>query len=142
MKNFIGYLIVFISTIGYAIIPPMMKKVSVKLPPFTSIAISMFVLFLGSLILSIMFENGLNLKFGNYKSQILILVLVGLVNTLAFYFAILGYKYMPIWQQSLFLLLTPALSGIFAFWILHEQISPKLFISLIIMGIGLFLAIN
>lgn len=137
MSKFVGILYIFISTVFFALIPVLMKKTSVKLPPFTIMAISMFVLFLSSFILSIIFEKSLLLKFTNYKSEFFILFIVGVINTVAFFLAILGYKYMPIWQQSFFTLLVPLLSGLFAFWILQEAISPKLFVGLMIIGLGL-----
>jgi len=71
------------------------------------------------------------------RGSVLILMLVGAINFGAFWLGILSFKYMPLWQQSLFGLLSPILIGVFAFFILGEQLSSKLFLSLAIMGVGL-----
>lgn len=137
-----GPLIVLLSVFCYALLPPILKKVNQNIPPFTTIAISMFVLFTSSLILSLTFEQGKILKsFAESRNLILALIAVGFINTLGFWLAIQGYKYMPLWQQTLFGLLTPVLAGIFAYFILGEPISMKLFLGLLIMGFGLFIAV-
>ncbi len=142
MNKNLGYFIVFTSTACYALLTPLLKKAGEKLPPFTLIAISMFVLFISSFVISIFLENSLSLKYETVKPYIVPLILVGLINTVGFWLAVVGYKYMPVWEQTLFSLLTPILSGVFAYWILGEQLSPKLFLSLLIMGIGLFVAVR
>ena len=142
MNKFYGSLLILISTTGYALLYALEKKVSSKLPPFTLMAISMFVLFLISLVAAVFFENGLHFRWEEHRSQIGILILVGVINFIAFWLLIEGYKYMPIWQQSMFTLLTPVLAGIFAYFILGEKMSPMLFIGLAIMGIGLFITIR
>lgn len=142
MDKNVGYVIVFISTASYALLTPLLKKASEKIPPFTLIAISMFVLFLCSFLVSIFLENSLKLKIAPIKTYIWTLVVVGVINALAFWLQVLGYKYMPIWQQALFGLLSPLLSGVFAYYILGEQMSAKLFLGLIVMGIGLFVAVR
>lgn len=49
---------------------------------------------------------------------------------------------MPLWQQTLFTLLTPIFASVLAFFILGEQINSKLFIGLAVMAVGLFIAIK
>lgn len=138
-----GYVIVLISTLIYAFMVPLFKKGSQLTQPFTVMAISMFALFSSALMLSLIYEKGSILKTleGN-RSVFLLLIAVGLINTLGFWFAIQGYKYMPLWQQSMFGLFIPVLTGIFAYFILGETINMKLFLGLIIMGVGLFIAIR
>jgi len=137
-----GILIVTLSTIMYAIIGPLIKKTNSTLLPFTVMSFSMFSLFLLSFVFSLIFEKSWAINFSQQKSNINILLLVGFINMIAFWLGILGYKYMPLWQQSLFGLMTPVLVGIFAFFILGEPISYKLFIGLLIMGIGLFVTVK
>ncbi len=138
----IGQGIVLLSTLGYAVLPVLLKRANSKIPPFTIIAISMFVLFSLSLILSIVQEKSLSIKFEVIKENLGVLVLVGVINTIAFWLGIVGYKYMPLWQQSLYGLLSPVFIAVFAFLILGESISPKFFLSLLLMRAGLFLAIK
>ncbi len=138
-----GPLIVLLSVICYALLPAILKKVNQNIPPFTTIAISMFVLFAASFILSLIFEHGKILKVvTDNRNLFFALIAVGLINTLGFRLAIEGYKFMPLWQQTMFNLLTPVLSGIFAYFILGEAISMKLFFGLAIMAFGLFIAVR
>ncbi len=130
------------STIGYALLPPILKKASVKIPPFTVIAISMFVLFMLSLFMSIFYEKSFQIKLAVIKTSLFPLILVGVLNTVAFWLGILGYKYMPLWQQTLFGLLAPICTAVFAYFLLGEPLSSKLFISLLLMGSGLYIAIR
>jgi drug/metabolite transporter (DMT)-like permease len=138
----VGHGIVLLSTIGYAVLAPLLKRVNEKIPPFTIIAISMFVLFVLSLVMSIVQEKSLSIKPDVIKANLFPLLLVGVINTIAFWLGIVGYKYMPLWQQSLFSLLTPIFTAIFAFLILGEPLSPKMFLSLILMGAGLWVAVK
>ena len=141
MKQYIGILIILGSTLCYAVIPALFKKAGLKLQPFTIIAISMFFLFTASVIFSLVFEKSSSFKLANYKNEVLILGLTGLINVLGFWLAINAYKYMPLWQQSMFTLLVPPIAGISAYFILGEALSARLLVGLIIMGIGLFIAL-
>lgn len=142
MQKLPGILIVTLSTFFYALLFPMLKKANEKLPPFTVMAVSMFVLFFISLIFSLIFENSTQIKFTSFKPLIGLLILVGVINVVSFWLEILGYKFMPLWQQTMFTLLTPIFAGIASYFILGEAISPKLFLGLLIMGVGLFVAIR
>ena len=137
-----GVAIMIGSVTLYAAIYPLLKKTNEQLPPFTVMAISMFVLFMISFLGSIIFENGFNIKISLIKSNLTFLVLAGTINFVAFWLAILGFRYFAVWQQNMFLLLSPIISGIFAYMILGEGISIKLFIGLLIMGAGLFIAVR
>lgn len=121
---------------------PLFKKSSEKLPAFTVMAISMFVLFLTSLVLSILFENSLHIKFGSLKIYVLFALLAGAINVVAFWLEIQGFKFMPVWQQTLISLLLPIFAALFSFLILGEPLSIKLFIGLFIIGIGLYISIR
>ncbi len=142
MNQSFGIVLATLSTVFYALLWPLFKKGSEKLPAFTVMAISMFILFLSSLILSIFFENSLHLKLSSLKTYIVFALLAGAVNVLAFWLEIQGFKYMPVWQQTLIGLLLPVFAAIFSFFILGEALSIKLFIGLLIIGIGLFVAIR
>jgi len=142
MNKFTGVGVLLISTLIYALLTPLLKKANLKIPPFTVMAISMFFLFISSLILSLIFEKGLNFKLASYKNEVMLLILVGLLNTLGFWLAILAFKYMPVWQQTMFTLLVPPLAAIFAFFLLREAVNPKLLAGLIIMSIGLYVAVR
>jgi drug/metabolite transporter (DMT)-like permease len=142
VDKFIGILIISISTILYALVLPLLKKTNQQLPPFTTIAISMFTLFLLAALSSIFLENGLHIKTSIIKNNLQILITAGAINFIAFWLAILAFKYMTVWQQDMFSLITPIVAGVFAYFLLGEKMSPNLFIGLIIMGTGLYIALK
>jgi drug/metabolite transporter (DMT)-like permease len=141
MNKILGIGIISSSTILYALLSPLLKKANVSLPPFTIMAISMFSLFIFSLLMSVFFEHSFSLNLQGGKNVIILLLIVGLINGVGFWLGIQGYKYMPLGKQSLFALFSPALVAIFAYFILGEKLDPKIFISLIIMGIGLCISL-
>ncbi len=141
MNKLIGASIVTISVACYSLISPLLKRTSATLPPFTIMSISMFSLFSLSVIMSLIFEKN-QLKMDVVKQSVPILLLVGAINLVGFWLAIQGYKYMPLWQQSLFQLLLPVFIGIVAYFVLGEQLSPKLFVGLAIMSLGLYVAVS
>ncbi|HVF69401.1 MAG TPA: DMT family transporter [Xanthomonadales bacterium] len=142
MNQLTGIIIVTISTACYALLYPLLKKANQQIPPFTVMSISMFVLFALSFLASIIFEGGFNLRDQDLKESILLLILVGAINCVGFWLGIQGYKYFPLWQQTMFTLLTPVLAGIFAYFILGEKLTVNLFIGLAVMSIGLFIAVK
>ena len=138
-----GPLIVLLSVVCYSLMPVLVKKANQQIPAFTAITISMLILFTSSLVLSLIFEPGKIIKsVEEHKNLVLVLIGMGLLNTLGFWLAIQGYKFMPLWQQSLFGLFIPIFAGVFAYFILGETLSIRLFLGLLIMGLGLFIAIR
>ncbi|MDE2025121.1 MAG: DMT family transporter [Patescibacteria group bacterium] len=142
MNKLFGTGIILMATTAYAVLFPLFKKGSEKIQPFTAMAISMFVLFFVSLVLSIIFENGLQLKFANVKVGILFLVLAGAINVIAFWLELIGLKIVPVGEYTMFSLLTPIIAGVAAFFLLGEPLQAKLFIGLTVMAVGLFIAIK
>lgn len=143
MKEWFGIIIISFSTVIYGLLPVLFKKTNQHIPPFAVMAVSMFALFLVSLILSLFFEKNINWKFiSDNRNLFLVLITAGLINALGFWLAIQAFKYMPLWQQTLFGLFIPLITGIFAYFILGETLNPKLFAGLIIMGLGLIIAIR
>lgn len=132
---------ILVSVIFYSSLVPLLKKASQKLPAFTVMTVSMFALFISSLLLAFLFEKGIHLK-PETKNSIFILILVGILNAVGFWLAIQAYKYLPVWQQTMFSLLTPVLAGIFAYFILGESLSPRIILGLAIIGAGLYIALR
>lgn len=137
-----GVIIAISAYLLNASLSPLLKKANKDVAPFTTMAISMFIVFLLSLILSLWLENGWRFKLTDHRQSVFILILEGVITVAALWLIILGFKYLPIWQQSMFSLLTPVFAGIFAYFLLGEPISIKLFVGLAIMGIGLFIAVK
>jgi len=142
MEKLTGLLIILSSTTLYAFLYPLIKKANQQLPPFTVMAISMFFLFALSVFASYFLEGIFRMKAEVLKANLPILVTIGVVNFIAFWLLIVSYKYFPVWQATMFTLLTPILAGIFAYFLLGEKFSINLFFGLLVMGIGLFIAVR
>jgi len=142
MGKIIGPIIMVGSTFFYALITPLTKKINEKTPPFTVMTVSMFALFFGSLILSLLLEKGSYSKLMNQRNSIVVLLLAGLFNVAAFWLWIKAYSHMLVWQQEMFQLLTPIFGAIVAYFILGETISAKLFIGLLLVGLGLYISVK
>lgn len=142
MEKFVGSAIMLLSIFCYGALAPILKKPSQTLPPFTLMAITMFVLFLISFFASVFFEHSLTVKQSLIKQNLPMLMLFGFINFFAFWLFIIGYKYFPVWQQQMFYLLMPIFGGIIAYFLLGEAINIKLFFGLAIIGVGLFVGLK
>jgi len=137
MNKLFGLTIILTETFLYALLSPLLKKANLNFQPFTVMTFSMLSLFIFSLIMSICFENLLNINLQKDSRTILFLFIIGLINGVAFWLGIKTYKILPLSQLSLFGLLSPIFITILAYFILGEKFTYKIFISLAIMGIGL-----
>lgn len=142
MDRLTGFLIIISSTTLYAFLYPLVKKANQQLPPFTVMAISMFFLFTLSLLGSYFVEGILRKETDVLKTNLPILAAIGIINFAAFWLLILSYKYFPVWQATMFTLLTPILAGIFAYFLLGEKFGLNLFLGLAVMTVGLFIAVR
>ena len=138
----IGFAFLIATPALYALNATLLKRGSQSIPPFAAMTVSMFVLFCVSLIMTFSTERSFTWSISENKDQFAVLVLVGFVNTLAFWSMLNAFRYSAMWQQQLFTLLAPVFAAAFAFFILGEDISPKLFASLLFMGMGLYLAVR
>ncbi|MCM2325355.1 MAG: DMT family transporter [Candidatus Woesearchaeota archaeon] len=136
-----GIALVLSSLLCYSILAVLLKKANQDIKPFTVIAISMIVLFLISFFMSVFTEDSLNFDFLKNKTAVILLVIVGIINAVGFWLAIKAYPYMPLWQQSLFGMIQPLLTAVFAYFILGEALSWKMFFGFILMAAGLAVAI-
>jgi drug/metabolite transporter (DMT)-like permease len=139
MNKFIGISFVLISTVLYALMGPILKKGNQEIPPFTIMAITTLLLSIFSVIMSLIFEHPFSLHI-QYSKIFPSLIFYSLINVVGFWLLIQGYKYMPLGKQSLFGLLSPVFVSIFAYFILGEKLDPKILLSLLIMGFGLFVS--
>ena len=140
--NLIGYIVSVLSTILYSLTYPLQKKVGDDIPVFMLMTIVTVTVAVIAFFFSVIFEKGLHFNFVQHKSSILILILVGIVNVFAFWCLLLGYKYLPLWQEIMITMISPIFTAIFAYYILGESFSYKMFVGLFIMTIGLFVAIK
>jgi len=132
------YAITIIAVTLYAVMGPLLKKANQDLPAFLVMAISMFGLFLGSLVLHFIFDE----KVMPSKENIMLLLGVGIINIAAFYLMLVALKGMPVWHYQMFALIIPVISAIVAYYVLGETFSSRLFIGLLIVSIGIFIALR
>ncbi len=120
----------------------LLKRASVSVPPFAAMAVSMAVLFLLSASCSLILERDFQWSLRTNSAGFAALLLVGIVNTAAFWCLLNAYKYVAVWQYQMFALLTPVFSAFFAYFILAELFSWRLFVGLAFIGAGLLLALK
>ena len=136
-----AYLFLIGAPVLYALNAVLLKRGVSNIPPFTAMSISMTVLLMLSVVCATCFERPPNLTSPDNRGALMVLLLVGIVNTAAFWFFLNAYKYVTVWQYQLFGLLVPIFSAIFAYFIIGEPLSWRLFAGLGFMGLGLFVAL-
>lgn len=114
----------------------MLKKAG--LTPLTTIIIQVAALWLAILPFFIA-HKGYEYLLTN-KQAFLLLVFVGIINAVGYYASIRAYAYLPIWQLNMFFALSPLIGGVFAYFILGEAISGKLFLGLSLALAGIYIA--
>jgi|GEM_PF-5868543 len=142
MNVLTGSLVMTLSALFYGLFAPYLKKVSEAVPPFMTLALTSGIIAVTAFVLSLIFERGFDPGILTSKSMIKLIIAVGLLNLLAYWFEILGFQYLPVWQQQIFFALIPAFAGVAAFFILGEALSMKLVYGLIITGIGLYVSVR
>ena len=138
MEKLLPYNLALLSIMVYSTLWPLLKKTSQDVPHFLAMAISMFVLFLVSLI----FHFGFEPRTIPAKQDLLLLGLVGIVNALAFYLALVALQGLPIWHYKMIGLISPVFTAFCAYYILGEHFSYKMFVGLTIAAFGIYIAIK
>lgn len=138
----VGVIVMLLSTIGYSLIYPLLKKGGEKISTFSLLAISTGIVCIMSVAMSLLTEKNALIRSFSEKNYIWFVVIAGIINFFAFWLGVVAFKYMSVWQQQLFGLLLPVVGAVAAYFLLKEAISPKLFIGLIIMSFGLYIALR
>lgn len=131
-----------LSTVGYSLIYPLLKKGGEKISTFSLLAISTGVVCLMSVAMSLLTEKNSLVRSFSEKNYIWFVLIAGFINFFAFWLGVVAFRYMSVWQQQLFGLLLPVVGAIAAYFLLKEAISPRLFIGLVIMSLGLYVALR
>lgn len=126
----------------YGLVVTVFKLGSESIPPFASMAISMFVLFLLSLGLSLLLERDIDWGASGYRKDIVVLVVGGALNAAAFWCLLKSFRYVPVWQSQMFGLLNPIFAALFAYALLGEAVSGKMFLGLVFVSVGLFISVR
>ncbi|MBP6044886.1 MAG: DMT family transporter [Microgenomates group bacterium] len=138
----VGVIIMLLSTVGYSLIYPLLKKGGEKISTFSLLAISTGVVCLMSVAMSLLTEKNSLVRSFSEKNYIWFVLIAGFINFFAFWLGVVAFRYMSVWQQQLFGLLLPVVGAIAAYFLLKEAISPRLFIGLVIMSLGLYVALR
>lgn len=138
----IAYIFLIAAPVLYGLNGVLLKRGSQGVPPFTAMTISMAVLLTLSGICSRVFEPDFSWSFKDNPKALLSLLLVGFVNTAAFWCFLNAYKYVSVWQYQVFSHLTPMFAGVFAFLLLGEPLTWKLFAGTALIFVGLYVALH
>lgn len=95
-----------------------------------------------SVAMSLLTEKNSLVRSFSEKNYIWFVLIAGFINFFAFWLGVVAFRYMSVWQQQLFGLLLPVVGAIAAYFLLKEAISPRLFIGLVIMSLGLYVALR
>lgn len=141
MMNFFPYLIALASVLCSAILSPMAKKVGFQLPPFSFIAISSFIHFwiAGSIAL-VKEKDTVIANFDKIEWQWFLIFSLTHLASYVIYLAALSK--IPIAHYQMFALLTPIFGGLIAVVALKEPFHARYLLSMLFIGIGIFIAIK
>lgn len=134
------YLIGFAAIICYALLSPIVRKLSLgTVPPFAFMMIANGFLFLFAVIGYWMMERGSVAA----MQPITWIWMFGfaLLNFLGYYLYIKALSGMPVTSYQLMALATPIIGGLFAWYLLKEPITVKMLVGFAIMCAGFYIAI-
>lgn len=137
-----AYLILFGAMFCFSLTNVLFKRINQELPTYATMAAGMAVIFVLSLALSLVTEKSAVAGIKDVKGVLYIVLIAGVANFFAFLLLLKGMQLTPIWQVQLFYLLTPVLGAFFAYWILGEDFSARLWLGLSLMSVGLYLAVK
>jgi drug/metabolite transporter (DMT)-like permease len=130
-----GIVYIIISSILYGLTNPLIKKVG-----FSPLATLIFQLGFSWIIgLPFFLASGAykNLSFNNLG----LLIIASAIATLAYVLGIKSLPLLPLWQVTILSTINPISTALFAHFILGEPLSPKFFLSLILVTSGLLVAV-
>ncbi len=131
-----GIVFMTMSTFLYAIFNPLLKKAGLN--PYATLFVQ----------LGFSWLFGLPFLFatGSYRgmtwASILMLAFAALLGTFAYLLTVKSFSLLPMWQITMFNVTTPVLVAFVSYFLLGESLSSKMFVSVLFMGIGLFIAFH
>jgi drug/metabolite transporter (DMT)-like permease len=139
--NMWGYAIAVAAVICYGLLGPIAKKLQLNIPPFATIAITMFMLCAYATIASLFFEKDFSIAKISPRGW-LGLVAFSAINFAAFAFYLIVIAKMPVTHYQLITLIGPIAGGILAYFLLGEMFKPQYLYGLMFIALGLFVALR
>ncbi len=131
-----GLLLITISTLLYGAANPLVKKAG--LSPCATLFVHLGISWLIGL--PFFLATGAYHELGNTKG-VGMLAIVGVMTGIGYLLGIAALMRLPVWLNGLFLVFWPVLNAVFAWFLLHEPISPKFIIAFAFMSVGLLIAV-
>ena len=140
MSPILPYIVAFFAVSAYSLLGPMAKKVSVSLPPFTFIALSTFMLAVLAGLIGYFNERDAVIKAIPHTNWnwLILFTLVNLAGYAGYLWAITK---IPVAQYEMFGVLMPIVGGLFAVYLLKEPFHTRYILSLLFIGVGIYIAI-
>lgn len=134
------YGVAILAVILYGILPVLAKKSGLQVPPFTFMAIAMATLTIVSITAALLFERDF-LTNRHQLNTILIPLLFGLINFVAFTCMLFALKHIPVAYYQLLMILSPLVAAGTAYLLLGETITVWFAAALPVIFVGLYLAL-
>lgn len=135
-KTLLGIVFISVSSILYGVFNPMLKKAGLN-------AYATLIVQLG---FSWLVGLPIFLATGSYKDismgSVVLIAVAAAIGTVAYILAVKSFALLPMWQIAVFSLIAPLSTAVFSYFILGEPIPSKFFLSLILVGAGLFIAVR
>lgn len=135
------YGIAVIAVFFYAILAVIAKKLMADMPPFAFIAVSMA--FLSIMAAGVSYFSEKSFSYLHITADNLLwLSLFAIFNLIGFGLLLTAISKIPVVEYQIIAILTPVFTGVIAYYALSEALSPKYFVGLIFIGIGLYIALK
>lgn len=129
-----GIVYIIISSILYGVFNPLIKKAGLN--PYATLTLQLGISWLVGLPLFL----ATNSQQGISTNSVVLIAIASTIATAGYILAIKAFPLLPLWQVALFTMITPVATSIFSYFILGETLTPKFFLSLLFITIGLIIA--
>ena len=141
MSVVLPYIAAFMAMFCYALLPVLAKKMHASVPPFSLIAVTMFVLMLCSLVASYVTERSFKIS-SLGLSDFLSLVLFGLINFVGFGAYLFSISKIPVVEYQMIGVLIPLVGGVLAVFLLNEPFLWRYGVGFVFVAVGLYLTLG
>ena len=141
MSIVLTYVMAFFAMACYALMPVVLKKLQLDVPPLRLISITMAGLCALALAASLILEK--DYSFAKVTPKMWTgMMMFSVLNLIGFGVMLLVIAKIPIVEYQLVGLATPVVGALFAYWMLGEEFKLQYLVGLFFIGIGLFVALR